>query len=107
MVNLTLNGLEITVEKGTTLLEAAKFYGIEIPTLCYDEALSPYGACRLCLVEIGSPGRSKLVTSCTYPVVEGLIVRTHTDKVIKTRKLILELYLATCPSSKTIQENIM
>jgi bidirectional [NiFe] hydrogenase diaphorase subunit len=104
LVNFTLNGLEIAVEKGTTLLEAAKFYGIEIPTLCYDETLSPYGACRLCLVEIGSPGRSKLVTSCTYPVVEGLIVRTHTDKVVKTRKLILEMYLATCPSSKTIQD---
>ncbi len=105
MVNLTLNGLEITVEKGTTLLEAAKFYGIEIPTLCYDEALSPYGACRLCLVEVSKPGgRSKLVSSCTYPAMEGLVVRTHSERVMKARRLLIELYLATCPSSKTIQD---
>ncbi|RJX23842.1 MAG: hypothetical protein C4554_10030 [Dethiobacter sp.] len=104
MLNLTLNGLEISVEKGTTLLEAAKFYGMEIPTLCSDEALSPYGACRLCLVEIGTGNHSRLVSSCTYPAREGLTVRTHTERVVQARKLLLELYLATCPSSKTIQD---
>ncbi len=104
MVNFKLNGLEVAVEKGTTLLEAARFYGIEIPTLCYDAGLSPYGACRLCLVEVGEPGKSRLVTSCTYPAREGLQVRTHSQWVVNTRKLIIELYLATCPSSKTIQD---
>lgn len=104
MIHLTINGLEIAVEEGTTLLEAANFYGIEIPTLCYNEALSPYGACRLCLVEIGTGSNSRLVSSCTYPAREGLIVRTHTARVIRARKLLLELYLATCPSSKTIQD---
>jgi len=104
VIHLTINGLEVAVEKGATLLEAAKFYGIEIPTLCYNEALSPYGACRLCLVEIGSGKNSRLVSSCTYPAREGLIVRTHTERVVRARKLLLELYLATCPSSKTIQD---
>jgi len=104
MLHLTLNGLEISVEKGTTLLEAAKFYGIEIPTLCYDESLNPYGACRLCLVEIGSGAGSRLVSSCTYPARDGLVVRTHTERVMRARKLLLELYLATCPSSKTLQD---
>lgn len=104
MVNIILNGVEVSVEKGTTLLEAARFYGIEIPTLCYDEALSPYGACRLCLVEIGTPGRSRLVSSCTYQAREGLQVRTHSQRVVKTRKLLIELYVATCPSSKVIQD---
>ncbi len=104
MINLSLNGLEVSVEEGVTLLEAAKFYGMEIPTLCYNEGLSPYGACRLCLVEIGPPGRTRLVSSCTYPAREGLLVRTHSEKVIKTRKLLIELYLATCPSSKVIQD---
>ncbi len=103
MVNFTLNGLEVSVEKGTTLLEAADFYGIEIPTLCHDKGLSPYGACRLCLVEIGTPGRSRLVSSCTYQAREGLNVRTHSERVIKARKLLIEMYVALCPSSKVIQ----
>lgn len=104
MINFILNGLNVAVEKGTTLLEAARFYGIEIPTLCHNEGLSPYGACRLCLVEIGAPGKSRLVTSCTYPAEEGLQVRTHSARVVNTRKVIIELYLATCPSSKVIQD---
>ena len=104
MVNLIINGFDIQVEAGTTVLEAAKFFGIEIPTLCYDEGLSPYGACRLCLVEVGPEGRSRLVSSCTYPVREGLEVRTHSQKVLNARKLMLEMYLATCPSSKVIQD---
>ncbi len=104
MVTFVLNGLEISVEKGTTILEAARFYGIGIPTLCYNEALSPYGACRLCLVEIGVPPRSRLVTSCTYEATEGLVVRTHSERVVKTRQMLIEMYLATCPSSKVIQD---
>ena len=104
MIELTLDGLGITVEEGTTLLEAARFYGCDIPTLCDDEGLRPAGACRLCLVEIGSPGKSKLVSSCTYPARPGLIVRTHTRRVAETRDLLIEMYLATCPSSKTIQD---
>ncbi len=104
MINMILNGLEISVEKGTTLLETANFYGIEIPTLCHDEGLSSYGACRLCLVEVGPPGRSWLVSSCTYPAREGLVVRTHTRRIARARRMLIELYLATCPSSKTIQD---
>ncbi len=104
MIEFTLNGLNVSVEKGTSLLEAARFYGLDIPTLCYDEGLSPYGACRLCLVEVGKPGRSKLVTSCTSWVREGQIVRTHSERVLKARKLLIEMYVATCPSSKTIQD---
>ena len=104
MPNLFLNGLSITVEKGMTILDAAKFYGIDIPTLCHYEGLSPYGACRLCVVEVGEPGRSKLVSSCTCEVEEGLQVRTHSERVMRARKMLIEMYLATCPSSKTIQD---
>jgi len=105
MVNLRLNGVDVQVEEGQTLLEAARFYGIPIPTLCYHEGLSPYGACRLCVVEIGSdPQKSRLVTSCTYPAEEGLEVRTHSTRVIKARKMLVELLVAACPSSKTIQD---
>ena len=78
MISFTLNGLDVFVEEGTTLLEAAKFYGFPIPTLCHMEGLSPYGACRLCVVEVGKEPNSKLVTSCTYRVEEGLYARTAT-----------------------------
>ncbi|MBU8934095.1 MAG: (2Fe-2S)-binding protein [candidate division Zixibacteria bacterium] len=104
MITLTINGLEVKVEKGTTILEAAKFLGFPIPTLCHMEGLSPYGACRLCVVEIGEAPRSKMVTSCTYPAEEGLKVRTSSGRVVKARKMILELLLATCPQSKIIQD---
>jgi bidirectional [NiFe] hydrogenase diaphorase subunit len=104
MVSLKLNGLEVTVEEGMTLLEAARFMGFPIPTLCHMEGLSPYGACRLCVVEIGEGDRSRLVASCTYPVEEGLRVRTASERVVKARKMILELLLASCPQSKVIQD---
>ncbi len=104
MISFTLNGLDVSVENGTTLLEAAKFYGFPIPTLCHMEGLSPYGACRLCVVEVGKEPNSKLVTSCTYRVEEGLYVRTATTRVLRARKMILELLLASCPQSKVIQD---
>lgn len=104
MINLTINGLQVSVEKGTTLLEAAQFLGFPIPTLCHMEGLSPYGACRLCVVEIGEGPRAKLASSCTYPAEEGLKVRTATNRVLRARKMALELLLASCPQSKVIQD---
>jgi len=104
MIALTINGLPVSVENGTTLLEAARFLGFPIPTLCHMEGLSPYGACRLCVVEVGRGEKARLVSSCTYPVEEGLAVRTASSRVVRARKMILELMLATCPQSKTIQD---
>jgi len=104
MITLKINGIDASVEKGTTLLEAAKFYGINLPTLCHDEGLTSYGACRLCVVEIGSGDRTQLVSACTYPAEEGLVVRTHSRRVMAVRRMMIEMYLATCPSSKTIQD---
>lgn len=102
---LTIDEKGVTVEEGTTILEAARSMGIDdIPTLCYHEALEPYGACRLCTVEITRGGRSKLVTSCTYPVEEGLEVKTRTDRVLTARKMLIELLLARCPQAKVIQD---
>ena len=104
MIKLTINGLDVEVEKGTTLLEAARFLGFPIPTLCHMEGLSPYGACRLCVVEIGVGSRAKLVTSCTYPAEDGLQVRTASARVLRARRMVIELLLATCPQSKIIQD---
>jgi len=104
VITLKINGLDVTVEKGTTLLEAAQFLGFHIPTLCHMEGLSPYGACRLCVVEIGEGDSARIVASCTYPVQEGLVVRTASSRVVKARKMILELMLASSPQSKVIQD---
>jgi NADH dehydrogenase/NADH:ubiquinone oxidoreductase subunit G len=104
MIELKINGLPVTVEKGATVLDAARFIGFPIPTLCHMEGLTPYGACRLCVVEIGEGPKARLVSSCTYPAESGLVVRTSSARVVRTRKMILELLLASCPQSKTIQD---
>ncbi len=104
MARLTINGVTISVAPGTTLLEASRFLGFPIPTLCHMEGLSPYGACRLCLVEIGTAPKVRLVSSCTYPAQDGLMVRTSSARVMRARRMIVELLLASCPQSKRIQD---
>lgn len=104
MISLTINGVEVAVERGSTILEAAQFLGFPIPTLCHMEGLSPYGACRLCVVEVGEGRGARLVTSCTHPVQEGLKVRTASNRVLRARRMVVELMLASCPQSKTIQD---
>jgi len=104
MINLILNGLDVKAEEGWSVLDTAKFYGLEIPTLCYNEGLSAFGGCRLCLVEIGEKPRTKLVTSCTYPAEENLVVRTDTRRVVEARKMMIELMLSVAPGSKVIQD---
>jgi len=104
MVTLTIDGVKVQAEEGTTLLEVAKFYGIDIPTLCYNDELTAYGACRLCTVEVDDGRRTRMVASCLYPVKDGIRVKTHSERVIKGRKMILELLIAKCPNSKTLQD---
>ena len=103
-MEITLNGVKVQVEEGWTILDAAKFYGANIPTLCHYEGLEPYGSCRLCTVEIGKGEKSKLVVSCIHPVKEGLKVKTHSPRVVKARKLLVELLVARCPTSKVLQD---
>ena len=105
MVKLTINGRQITAEEGVSVLYAARENNIYIPSLCENEAVAPYGACRLCLVEIKTArGRERLVTSCIYQVEEGLTVLTDTERVVNNRKMLLELLLARCPDSEVIKE---
>jgi len=103
-MEITLNGVKVQVEDEWTILDAAKFYGANIPTLCHFEGLEPYGSCRLCVVEIRKGDKSKLVVSCIHPVKEGLNVRTHSDRVVRARKMLIELLVARCPTSKVIQD---
>ena len=93
MINLKINGMDVTVPKNYTILEAAKSIGIEIPTLCYLKEINAIGACRICVVEV--KGARTLVAACTYPVAEGMEVQTHTPKVHESRRLTLELILST------------
>jgi len=104
MIEMTIDGLDVQVEEGASVLDVAQFYGIPIPTLCHHDGLTDYGACRLCIVEIGKGGNAKLVSSCTYPAEQGLFVRTNSKWVVESRKMLVELLLAMCPSSKTIQD---
>lgn len=104
MITLTINDQQIQVEEGTTILEAARALGIDIPTLCYHKALSPYGACRLCIVEIGKDNWTDIVASCVYPAQDGLVIKTHSKRVLRDRRIIAELLLARCPDSRQLQE---
>jgi bidirectional [NiFe] hydrogenase diaphorase subunit len=104
MIDLILNGLEVKAEEGWTLLETARFYGLEIPTLCHNDGLTPFGGCRLCVVEIGEGPRAKLVSSCTYPAEAGLVVRTDTRRVVAARRMMIELMLSVAPGSKQLQD---
>lgn len=95
MIRLTIDNQEIEVEEGTTILEAARESGIFIPTLCYHEALEPYAACRLCVVELEGKRGSRLVASCAYPCEEGAVVHTNSEMVRRSRRVIVELLMSS------------
>ena len=104
MVQFTIDGMPVIASEGATVLEAARGAGIAIPTLCYDPGLTPYGACRLCIVEVGGANGSYLEASCTLPVKNGQMIFTSSERVRKARKVIIELLLAACPTSKKLQD---
>ncbi|MFO7996392.1 MAG: 2Fe-2S iron-sulfur cluster-binding protein [Dehalococcoidia bacterium] len=101
---LQIDGKEVEAEEGLTVLEAAQSAGISIPTLCDHGKLEPYGACRICTVEVDTRGRTNLVAACCYPVEQNLVVRTRSEKVDKTRKVLLELMLAHAPEAEELRE---
>jgi bidirectional [NiFe] hydrogenase diaphorase subunit len=104
MVKLTINGQKIQAEEGTTILEAARENNIYIPTLCHHEEVTPYGACRLCTVEVTKNGRQRLVASCLYEVAEGIKVTTDSERISTNRQMLMELLLARCPNNKAVQD---
>jgi NADH dehydrogenase/NADH:ubiquinone oxidoreductase subunit G len=103
MINLTIDGLLAEVPADSTVLEAARKLRLNIPTLCYYEAIEAYGGCRLCVVEVEKNGRSRLTASCTLPVEEGLNVQTQSPRVIKARQMTMELILGRCPEVPALQ----
>ena len=89
MTNLTINGQTVRAPVGSTILQVARQEGIDIPTLCNHPALTPTGACRMCLVEV--QGQRTLITACTFPITEGMVVQTESPQVVEARKLVLDL----------------
>ncbi len=96
MVNLTIDDKQVTAPKSATIYEAAKLNGINIPILCHDNKLKPFGACRMCLVEVEQM-KGRQIPACTTPVTEGMIIRTATPDIVKARKMVLELLLLNHP----------
>jgi len=104
MISVEIDGKEIQVEEDTTILNAAKSLDIRIPTLCYNELIEPYAVCRICTVEVIRGKRTRLVTACNYPLRESVKIRTNSERVLKLRRMNLELLMARAPAAKIIQE---
>jgi heterodisulfide reductase subunit A len=104
MISLTINGTRTQVRKGTTILQAAKFLEIPIPTLCYHPWLKPFGACRVCVVQVQRPHGYELLTACNIPCEEGMIVQTDTEPVRQARRVVVELMLARWPNVPVVRK---
>ncbi len=104
MVNLTIDNRKIEAEAGQFILDVARENGIVIPTLCSHESIEPTGSCRLCVVEARQGKKTRIVTSCLYPVAKGMIVDTRSERVMNVRRLVLQLLMARCPGSEQIKE---
>lgn len=95
MINVKINGIAVSVEKGSTVLDAARVAGVEIPTLCFMKEKNEIGACRICVVEVNEGRGFRIVTACVYPCTDGMEVLTNTEKIQKARRTTLELILST------------
>jgi bidirectional [NiFe] hydrogenase diaphorase subunit len=102
-VSFTIDGKQVKAQEGTTLLAAAQSAGIKIPTLCHHEKLKPYTACRLCMVEIERRSRMSMDTACSYPVENGINVKTRSENIDKIRRTLIELMLARAPDAPELQ----
>jgi NADH dehydrogenase/NADH:ubiquinone oxidoreductase subunit G len=101
---ISINGKKVQVQGGATILEAARKNGFAIPTLCSHEALTPYGACRLCIVEVRQNGACRIATSCTTGVSQGMDIRTDTARLRDIRRTLVELLLAQAPDAPVVRE---
>jgi NADH dehydrogenase/NADH:ubiquinone oxidoreductase subunit G len=104
---VSVNGRKVTVSEDAYILDAAREAGAQIPTLCQFDGLEPWGGCRLCVVDMWRPGWDedwfKMVTACNHPVEDGMRIFTETDRVVETRRVVLDLLLARCPETPLVQ----
>lgn len=104
MIEITLNDQKVQVEEGSTILDAAKKIGVEIPALCHHPDVILYGACRLCTVEIHDGRKTRMVTACNYPIRKPITVNTDSEKTISTRKTLIRMMLSRWPNVTYIKE---
>jgi len=104
MISITIDGMTTQVQEGTTILQAAKLLDIKIPTLCYHPLLKPFGACRLCVVEVEKGSRHEVVTACNTPGQDGMVVATRTAHLLEARRLLLEFMLARWPNVPVLRK---
>ena len=103
MATMTIDGRQLEFQPPMTILEAAGKLGIKIPTLCFNKHLSPYGGCRVCLVEVASAGRGRLLPACASPAEDGMTVVTSSERVQQARRFVIELLLSRAPESPEMQ----
>ena len=107
MIRVTIDGNQMEFEEVITVWEAAKRQGIDIPTLCHHEKLTPYGGCRVCLVEASTekfPDRSWLIPACSAQIEDGTIIETASETVKEARIFVMELLLSRCPESEELRQ---
>jgi heterodisulfide reductase subunit A len=104
MVNIVIDGKKLEVEEGTTILQAAQQLDIKIPSLCYHPVLEPYAACRVCVVEVCVKGKTDVITSCNNKVQEGMEIQTASERVLRARKLNVEMLMARAPAAEPLKE---
>jgi len=103
MATITIDDRRLEFQPPMTILQGARKLGIAIPTLCFNEHLAPYGGCRLCLVEVTSSGRGRLLPACATPAEDGLVVLTASQRVTEARRFIIQLLLSRAPDSPELQ----
>ena len=103
MMDITVNDEIVTVSEESTVLDAVKAAGVALPTLCHHEGVSPYGACRLCMVEMVSP-RKEMIAACVYPLEADMVIDTRTEQAVAARRLSMEFLLARCPNSEILKK---
>jgi bidirectional [NiFe] hydrogenase diaphorase subunit len=107
MPTLTVNGKKVTVGQDAVILDAARAAGVHVPTLCQFDGLEPWGGCRMCVVDMWQQGWDedwfKMVTACNHPAADGMRIVTDSERVVETRRVVIDLLLARCPETPLVQ----
>ncbi|MCK4823814.1 (2Fe-2S)-binding protein [bacterium] len=104
MIEITLNDQKVQVEEGCTILDAANKIGVDIPALCHQSSVEPYGACRLCTVEIHDGRKTRMVTACNYPIRTPITVNTVSEKTVNTRNTLIQMMISRWPNVPYIKD---